>query len=137
MVITPLSLLVAYFLLAPSGKMGLNAGANGLAVKMVLMNIIGVNAQLYFNAKQMNFSFWQFLRQQLLIVACLVTLALCATFGVDHVFMPHGKIIPNFLFAGASYSLAVMIIVCLFPTLFGLRRQDIQSAVGIIKKRIR
>jgi hypothetical protein len=38
---------VTYLLIAPADKMGLNAGATGLAIKMVLLNFISVNIQVF------------------------------------------------------------------------------------------
>lgn len=59
---------VAYFLIAPENKMGLNAGATGLAIKMIVMQIIGVNVQLYFNCQLLKLNFWRYVRHQIFSV---------------------------------------------------------------------
>ena len=55
---------VTYFLIAPGDKWGINAGATGLAIKMVLLQFIAINVQLYFNSKYLKFSFKRYSSQR-------------------------------------------------------------------------
>ena len=118
-----LGLPLTCFLLAPVAFHGLGMGAIGLAIKMVVMNIVITNALLYFNAKFLNLSFSWYLGHQLISVAVFITLALLATMSVDR-FIP-GHVLLRFLGAGLGYLLMVMGAVFIFPGVLGLGRQDI------------
>jgi len=52
-----LGLPLTYVLLAPERMLGLNAGANRLAIKMVVLQALAVNVQLYFTAWTLNLNF--------------------------------------------------------------------------------
>jgi len=121
-----------YFLIAPKNLFGLNAGANGLAIKMVLLQILAINAQLYFNAKLLKLHFLRYIAHQILCVACLLSVAILSSFIANGVFGHYGKVLPSFLFAGFLYTVIVMIIVYYFPILFGLRKEYIK----LIKERV-
>ncbi len=126
---------VTYFLIAPTEKMGLNAGATGLAIKMVALQFIWVNTQLYFNARLLNLSFKRYLGHQIFSVGCLLTIAYIATFSIDQIIGLNQNIIFGFILAGIVYTLLVAGIVYYLPVVFGLKRQDIQSVVRLIKGR--
>ena len=124
---------ITYFLIAPPEKMGLNMGATGLAIKMVLLPFIGINVQLYFNAKFLELSFWKYLGYQVSSIVCFLTIAVVTTFGVDQVLGLHRHIIFSFILAGMLYTLLVSGLVYYFPIIFGLDRQTIKSVVKLIK----
>jgi O-antigen/teichoic acid export membrane protein len=127
---------VTYFLIAPQGKMGLDIGATGLAIKMVSIQFVAVNVQLYFNTKLLKLSFSRFLGYQVLSVVCMISIAVCATFGVDKVLGLHENIIPSFLLAGVLYTVMVIGLVYCVPVVAGLHRQDIQSVIHLGVKKI-
>lgn len=123
------SLPASYFLLAPQDKMGLNAGATGLAVKMVLMNIVSVNVHLYYAARLLRFSFLKNLQHQVVSVACMLSIALVANFMVDNIAAVRERTIPAFLLGGVVYTTMVVFLAYCTPAVFGLKRQDMQSIV--------
>ncbi|MCG6537244.1 MAG: lipopolysaccharide biosynthesis protein, partial [Syntrophales bacterium LBB04] len=57
---------VTYFLIAPRDKMGISTGAIGLSIKMVALNVIWANVQLYFNAKLLRLKFWRYVTHQVI-----------------------------------------------------------------------
>jgi len=126
---------VTYFLIAPHDKMGLNAGATGLAVKMVLLNIISVNVQLYFNAKQLQLNYWRYLWHQIITVGILFGLAIGSSFVANHLLKCSGKIMIFFV-SGIIYSVLVIVMIYILPAIIGLRRKDILSFVGECKGRL-
>lgn len=133
-----ISLPVTYFLIAPPEKMGLNIGANGLAGKMVLFQFIGVNIQLYYNAKFLNLSFWKYLGHQILSVGFLLLITIIARFGVDYILGLRDSIILSFLLGGFVYTLMVICLVFYLPIIFGLKREDIQLLTRVcISKGVR
>jgi O-antigen/teichoic acid export membrane protein len=125
MIFLILGLPLTYFLIAPADKLGLNAGATGLAIKMVLINVICVNVQLYFHAKQLNLRFGRYIAHQVLSITCLLLFAAFATFGVDYVLALRTKLLINFLVAGLGYSIMVIGIAYFLPAVFGISRDDI------------
>lgn len=125
---------VTYFLIAPPEKMGLNAGATGLAIKMVFIQFIAVNVQLYYNAKLLKLSFWKYLGHQILSVGCLLVIATIVTLGVDKVLGISERIISSFLLAGVFYTLMVICLVYSLPVIFGLKRQDVKSLIEMFRK---
>jgi O-antigen/teichoic acid export membrane protein len=59
-IFTILGVIFTFFLLGPHKYGGLNLGANGLSLKMMLLQMISVNVQLWFNAKYLKYSFKAF-----------------------------------------------------------------------------
>lgn len=123
-----LGLPLTYFFIAPRERFGLAAGAGGLATKMVLLQFIEVNAQLYFNSKFLGIPFWKQIAHQLLSVGGLLSAALIARFAVSHISATN--IFIDFLAAGALYTVFVIITAYFFPELFGLKEGDI----ALVKK---
>ena len=128
---------VTYFLIAPRHMLGLNAGATGLAVKMVALQFVAVNVQLWFNARLMKLHFWRYLGHQIISVGCMLGLAVIAMLVVDKGLGLQNKIILSFFLSGILYTLMTGILGYAQPVLFGLQRQDIHSLIqsGIRKFR--
>lgn len=128
---------VTYLLVAHHDKFGINSGATGLAIKMILLLIVAVNVQLYFNAKFLKLSFWRYFGHQIFCVGCLLVAAFIATFWVDNILGFHETVIYSFILAGFFYTLMVGFFVYYMPAVFGLRIQDVQSLVKMVKKKMR
>lgn len=98
-------------------------GALGLAWKIVIVQIIAVNIQLYFNCKFLKISITPFLKHQLYSVVFFVALAFISKvslFSIDQILL-------NFIFSGAFYTLLVMIGGFIFPTIFATTRDEIRA----------
>ncbi len=134
-IITVIGLPVTYFLIAPSNKMGMDAGAVGLAIKMVGLNIVGVNIQLWFNAKQLAFSFWRCLGHQIIIVGVFIVLALTGNYMATSLLKLNGEIL-IFVVSGVIYSIMAVAIVYLFPIMMGIRRADIHIFMSEFGKKV-
>lgn len=67
--ILPISTLFNYFLIAPKIGNGLELGAIGLALQMVLSQILVQNILLYFNTKFLNLSFYKLLLTQVIVLS--------------------------------------------------------------------
>jgi O-antigen/teichoic acid export membrane protein len=116
---------VTYFLIASKEKWGIDAGATGLAIKMVLLQFVGVNVYLYFNAKFLKLPFFKYITHQIVSVTCLLAIAGIATIGVDTITGLHVNIILRFLLAGCVYSILVAVLIFYIPEIFGAKKQDI------------
>ena len=121
---------VTYFLIAPGHMLGLNAGATGLAIKMVALQFIGVNVQLWFNARLLRLHFWRYIGHQIVSVGCLLGIAAISMFVVDKGLGLHDKVILSFLLSGVLYTLMVMVLGYVQPVLFGLQRRDIRNLLN-------
>ena len=127
---------VGYLLLAPADKFGLNGGATGLAVKMLLIQIVGVNVQLYYNCRLLKLDFLRYVRHQVSSVLLLLAFSLLALLGSESLSALAGRPIPGFLFSGLLYSLLIAAVFYLKPVLFGLERKDITSLIQFVTSKI-
>lgn len=120
-----LGLPVTYFLIAPKNAFGIALGAEGLSIKMVLIQFIAVNVQLYFNTRFLKLSFWRYLGHQVICLGYLSAIAFISIFLINKILNLQQNIIANFISTGVIYSLIVFASVYLFPALFGLKKRDI------------
>jgi O-antigen/teichoic acid export membrane protein len=127
---------ISYFLIAPENKMGLNAGATGLAIKMVIVQFLGVNVHLYFNCRFLKLNFWRYMGHQVLSVFILLVFSAFASLVVDNLSILQNKIIVRFLLSGMLYSTMVMGLLYYMPLLFGLERKDISSVLRSLANNI-
>ncbi len=130
---------VTYFLIAPIDMMGLNAGSTGLAIKMVLIQLVSVNIGLYFISKFLKLSFWKYLAHQIVCLASFLFLAILSR-GVVEGLELNGNILISFFISGLLYSCMVMAMIYFAPVIFGLQKEDITRLVAsgrrLISRRI-
>lgn len=118
------SLPITILLLGPQEYGALQLGAVGLAGKMVIMQFIGVNIQLWYNAKLIRFSFTNLLRHQLLVLFIFVPIALFSSYCARTLLHEFHFII-QFLFSGTVYSVAILSIILFYPTICSLTKEDV------------
>lgn len=99
-------------------------GAMGLALKMVITQFIAVNIQLYFNVKFLNLKMVDFIKHQAFSVALFCCAALFPSMLVD-ISSPTIE----FLVSGVIYTLIVVLILFIFPSLFSVSRSEIKYAI--------
>lgn len=116
---------ITYFLVAPQHSFGLNFGATGLALKMALIQFLGANVQLYYNARMLRLNFWKYVGHQFVVVACFLSLAFFASFGMGHVLGLQGRFILNFISTGIFYTFLVAGLLFFFPRIIGLTGSDL------------
>lgn len=131
-----LGLPLTYFLIAPPSHAGLDAGATGLAIKMVSIQFVGVNVQLFFNARLLNLNFWKYVGHQLISVALLLGMAAIAVQIVEQIFGFSKQGIVSFASSGILYSILVAGVIIFFPLVFGLNRDDIKRVKQMLLRRI-
>jgi O-antigen/teichoic acid export membrane protein len=127
---------VTYLLVAHHDEFGINSGATGLAIKMILLLIVAVNVQLYFNAKFLKLSFLKYLGHQIFSVSCLVTIAAITNLVVDQISVLCESIILRLLLSGIFYTIIVVGFVYCIPVTFGLKRQNIQATMQLCTAKI-
>ena len=130
-----LGLPVIYFLLAPVSMFGLDYGALGLAIKMVLINIITVNIWLYFNTRFLKLSFGKFLLHQFGSITIILLIAVLAKLGVDIIPGLGDNIILSFILSGVIYTAVIALISNYFPKLFGMDKESLNKVkIKLISK---
>ena len=123
----PLSL----FLLGPKEYGLLETGATGLAIKMVFMQFIAVNIQLWFNTKYLKIPFLKFLFHQFIVVSIFVAFATGCSQIVASLFLKV-HFIAQFLISGILYTAVILCFVWLFPWLGALKKNEISALYVII-----
>jgi O-antigen/teichoic acid export membrane protein len=115
-----------YFLVAPVDQFGLDAGAVGLAAKIVILQFLAVNVQLFFNARLLDLKYLRYIAHQIGCFASLISLAYIASSIVDNL-MIHFSMITRFFISGIFYTGLVMVLGLIFPIVFGLNRHHVSQ----------
>lgn len=126
---------LTYLFIAPPKWFGFGLGSTGLALKMILQQFLGVNVQLYFNAKFLGLSFMFFLKHQILSIGMFVFTALLSSAVVSQVVFLKEILLVNFVSSGILYSLLVLLMFLKFPEIFGLNVQDVEKTKILVLKR--
>lgn len=113
---------ITYFLIAPCERLGLNAGAAGLAIKNVVMNYVSVGTMLYFNAKFLKLSFWRLIWPQLTSVIFLLFCSLTATSIVGNLPVLCFNLLVYLFSTALIYTIISATAIYFFPGFFGLKK---------------
>lgn len=108
--------------------------ALALALKMVVLQFIAVNVQLWFNARFLGLSFWGYFGHQIAVLASMTALALVGRAVGDRI---PGPVLVQFLAGGAVYTAAVLALAIAVPGTFGLDRSDLSRLFGTVTARFR
>ncbi|MBE0497294.1 MAG: hypothetical protein IBX45_12820 [Campylobacterales bacterium] len=100
----------------------LELGAIGLAWKMVAVQFVGVNIQLYFNAKLLKLDMKKFLWHQIYSVLFFVTMAFIST-----MLTPSGVPLVEFFISGFIYTVLVIISTYALPQVFATSRDEMRK----------
>jgi len=142
------SLPISYFLLASDDYLipGLALGATGLAVKMVLIQFVGTNIQLYFNTKMLNLSFYKWLFYQFQTVGAVYFLATLSYWLANEI--PFGyflscnvfdvapdtfSMLARFCVAGLFYFGFMVVLIALAPSLANLKEGEL---IGMFHRKL-
>ncbi len=121
-----LGLPVTYLCIAPNNYFGLDLGASGLAIKALLMQILTVNLQIWFNTKYLGLKMRRFVIQQILIVVLLISIGFTVKSLISYSLTP--GIIAT-LFSGCLYVSSIMALVFIFPELLSSTRKEISDFI--------
>lgn len=123
--IAPISIVLAFLFIYI-----LDLGALGLACKMIIIQFLGVNIQLYFNSKVLKFNIKYFICHQIYSVAFFVCLAFIPSFIFSNIFSLKSSLL-EFLLSGFFYTVLVIIFSYIFPQIFAISKDEIR--VNLIK----
>lgn len=120
---------VMLWLVLPVESGGLGLGAVGLALKMVALQFIFVNVQLWFNTRLLSLNFWKLFAHQLIVPTAFLLCALASSALLSPLALPR---LGQFLLAGVGYTFLVCMMILLIPQLAGLKRGEI----GVILRKV-
>ncbi len=135
-----ISIFTAYFMLAPKDLFvpGLNMGAIGLALKMLICQFIEVNLMAFFVARYINATFeWS---HQLYVLILLLPLGFLCKFIAAQIlsFFYFGEhIILVMTVSGLFYLIGVAYLVRFFPSIAGLKKEQINLGISWLLARFR
>jgi O-antigen/teichoic acid export membrane protein len=128
MVVMALSMVVTYFVLANSEAPlpGLGLGSIGLAGKMVVIQILSVNALAFYLSRSMGIKFdWLFQPVSGLLCAGAGLLS----YTLSRAVLMNGSVFTQFAMAGAFYLLVTALSLYILPWLVGMTRSELISMV--------
>lgn len=126
-------LFFSFVLLAPNSMYGLDMGALGLAIKMLLIQFIGVNIQLFFNARFLSLSFKRYFLHQVATVALLGAIAFASRAVFD--FIPL-QLVFSFLLSGILYVILTAVMLFIFPQTIAISREEQKKYVRLALTRL-
>lgn len=127
-------LVATWVMLAPSEEGGLEAGSFGLAVKMVMVQFVAVNVQLWFNLKNLELKFSDFFLHQIWVVVSLLLMAWLATTLTGSLSLSR---ISDFIVAGLTYTALVCIWVTMIPSSVGANRDELVILIDKLKQLVK
>jgi O-antigen/teichoic acid export membrane protein len=107
-------------------------GAIGLAYKMIIGQFIGVNMQLYFNARFLKLKLRYFILHQVYSILFFVILSYISS----HLLSFDSDIV-YFLVSGFIYTILVIIFIYIFPQVFATSRDEIKQNLLRLKSVIK
>ena len=125
-------LIVSFFLIGPQKYYGFDLGALGLAIKMLVMQFILVNIQLFFNSKYLKLNFKKFVGHQILIVIIFLIFAFSAKYFSALVFENN---LLSFLLSGVIYLIFIIVLLYNFPVLISIKKNKIREIIIVLSKK--
>jgi len=122
--------IVTLYFIAPKEQFGLDLGSTGLALKMVLVQLLGQNILLWYNSKIINISFLKMVNHQIITLCIIGSLAGLISILTDLVI---GNIIVSILVAGFLYILSIIAVVFIYPRLFSITNYELNHYFDIVK----
>ncbi|MDC1179841.1 oligosaccharide flippase family protein [Flavobacteriaceae bacterium] len=117
-----LGLLTAWFLIAPPKYFGLDLGSVGLAIRMVIVNILISNISLFYVVKSIKSSYLALLYHQIAIFTFFISLSYLCSFLTKLIFLNSIYIM---LFTGFSYFLLSVFIIYKRPSMIGFTKTEL------------
>ncbi len=113
---------IVFVLLAPEKYLGLNLGANGLAIVMVLTTFLAYNVYLWVSTRILSISFKGLFFHQFYVVAIFGILALISINISNKIF---SNLYASFFLSGTLYTIATFVLIALFPPIFRMSIYEI------------
>ena len=119
---------LSFWLIAPRQFHGLNLGAAGLAIKVLVISMLSVNIGFWFTSRFLKFSFSRFFFHQFYSVAVLIVAAWLAAAAAGIIFK---NILLNLSLSFSLYTAAFICMISFTPSVFLIARQDLVSLYAL------
>lgn len=130
---------LTWLLLAPPHLFGFQLGAGGLAVKMVLVQIISVNLLFWFSRNAAPFNLKRNLLHQVVCPLALTAAAFCSRYSTEWAGLGGASDFSRFFVSGVIYCIICALLASLLPFVFGLAKGDLRRlaahALLIVRRR--
>lgn len=126
-------IIATYFMLAPNNFVlpGLELGAEGLAIKTVVLTIIFTNIYLFIIAKQLSIKFKRFIEMQITSLLLTCVLGIICFVIISEFF--ETKTLLNFTISSIIYLILSLVTIYKWPSIVGLDKTFIETSVNKIK----
>jgi O-antigen/teichoic acid export membrane protein len=119
--VLPISILINYFLIAPKIKYGLNLGAFGLAIQMLLTQFLVQNILLFFNTKYFKIPYYKLFSIQIFFLLIIF----CTGYFIQYFLNSfHLHNLLQLIIFSASLMLNCIIFIYLFPKVLGFETRN-------------
>jgi hypothetical protein len=129
--------ITTFFLLSPKSSYGLNYGSIGLAIKVLLMQLVHVNVQLYYNSKYLKLNFFKYMLHQIAVIIVFLLISSFAKFLVNLFIDPNASLLVELFFIGVIYLAFTVLSIIVFPKTFGLLGDDLSRIKILIKSTLK
>lgn len=138
LIVQGVGLIMTWVLIASKKMGGLEMGAVGLAIKLVVVQAVLVNIQVWFSCRLLHIKFREYFVHQSATLLCFLVLGFLATRFVDDVLMVYpNQYFWEFLIGGTFYCGLVGLVGYAVPSLFGIHRNDILQLISYVLKRLK
>ena len=132
-------LIFVYFLLAPNSFIvpGLELGATGLALKMVIHQIISVNIYLFFCCRLIEERMGKYLLNQVVTLLPIFVIGFIVKNVIDLIYNQNPGITESMIhliISASIYGSLVLIMIWVFPNIAGISRDDIKYYMHKLKR---
>ncbi|NQU31750.1 MAG: oligosaccharide flippase family protein [Bacteroidetes bacterium] len=120
---------ISLLLMTPVEFFGFGLGAEGLAIKMVLIQFISVNIYLWINTRFLKLSFLKFFGHQIFVITSLSILANSSKYFTAFII---NDILINFFITGIIYSVLVLMLIKFYPRIVAMTRKEFNNYINMI-----
>ncbi|MBZ0167193.1 MAG: polysaccharide biosynthesis protein, partial [Candidatus Omnitrophica bacterium] len=126
---------MTYFLIAPKDLFGMNLGAFGLAIKMIIAQMFGVYVRLWFNTKYLKVSFLKFVVHNIISVSAVGSIAYVSS-TIIRTLVP-GSAFITFLLSGIVYLILVGGVIYFWPGILAMNRAELLEKINLVKTKLK
>ena len=131
--ITVLGIPMTFFLLAPNALWGLNLGAGGYAVKLMLTTFLSNQILFWSNARFLKIRFSPLFMFQFHVLLPLTLAAWVGRMAAEHL---TENFVGVFLLSGSAYTAAISLLLLAWPGALGLDKDMVEGLMSIIRRKI-
>jgi len=125
-----IGIIATYIFMAPREYYGLQLGSTGLALKMIITQLILTNIQLWYITKIANISYIRLFTHQFLSILCIGIISYLSKSISDMFF---NNIIFSLIFSGVIYLFLIALLAYTYPSIFATDREKIKFYLKFLK----